>query len=164
MAEFKQRLVRAKKQMLSLKKQLQEAADARDAALAEAAALRPPTGAAGEPSCPIPCRCQPVSMKKELHPASFNQKKDVSRLPLSAWTPTVNCQLLKSCLLLPFPLQSIPLIYPAVMKLRVSIFTYPSFTARAGLRAASTEGLLLGLPARERGILLERCSCPPMCE
>jgi len=39
-AEFKQRLVRAKKQVMALKKQAADAADERDAARAELAALR----------------------------------------------------------------------------------------------------------------------------
>lgn len=67
MAEYKQRLVRAKKQMLSLKKQLQEAADARDAALAEATALRSLSIAAGETVCRFSSkaarRMNPFSLK-----------------------------------------------------------------------------------------------------
>jgi len=45
-AEFKQRLVRAKKQVMALKKQAADTADERDAARAELAALRdaPPAG------------------------------------------------------------------------------------------------------------------------
>ena len=58
MAEFKQRLVRAKKQVMALKKQAADAAEERDAARSELAALRDshPAGvhAASLNSCTVP--------------------------------------------------------------------------------------------------------------
>ena len=54
MAEFKQRLVRAKKQVMALKKQAADAAEERDAALAELNALRDSQLAGVKPSqCPL---------------------------------------------------------------------------------------------------------------
>ena len=72
-AELKQRLVRAKKQVMALKKQAADAADERDAALTELAALRSAASAPSLPfaaSCWLSCRPASVRHRAGLQPST----------------------------------------------------------------------------------------------